>query len=617
MTIEQGKKSIPTEINATHELVSALKDGMRGQTLLLRRKSDGEPAVLKCCAEEYAQGQGVIEALKGIGGNGVPKIIKTISYKGHLYILREYVEGKTLLEILREQGPFSATEAAKACVQICEVLQRLHGFSSPLIHRDIKAENVVLTPAGECVLIDFGIARIYNDHNLRDTTIMGTGFAAAPEQFGYAQTDPRSDIYSVGVLLHELTTGEYALDKGKVPAELRHIVAKCTRFDPKDRFQSASSLKNALLRAKRSKRPRLATAAALSLIILLAVSIFINSEPQPASRYAFSSPRIAQEVARQLNKDEASVTYSDLEQITSIKLIGEMAIDDWSRVDIHGSEITLDAKTYEGMEQGTVDTLEDIPNLPNLSELVLCNQEISDLTPLTGCNLTKLALHGNAISNLEPLGTCTELQEIYISNNPIADLTPLTELSQLWRLNIGATNITDLAALKGMQNLTYLELHDCLGLSGLDDLGDLGGLKYLSVRPVTSSDLRVIAGLTELEGLYIWSGEPVGDLSALSDLTSLHILFADITFLSSLDGIEGMEALSRLDVRSTYLLSAAPLAGLTTLVDVNFTCMHSDSEWSEVSGMLNLRYATIRPADETAFRTALGERNVEIYLSSD
>lgn len=617
MTFEQWKKPVPPEIKSTYELASVLKDDPRGQTLLLRQKSDGKLVVLKCPAEEYAQSQGVIDAIRGMEGNGVPEIMKAIPYQGRLYILREYVEGKTLLEIIREQGPFSAKDAAEACAKICEVLECLHGFRPPLIHRDIKAENVVLTPTGECILIDFGIARFYNDDSSRDTTIMGTGFAAAPEQFGYAQTDPRSDIYSVGILLHELTTGEYAIDRGKVPSELRQIVAKCTRFDPEDRFQSAEHLKKALLRAKRSRRSRLAAAAVLSPIVLFALSFFMKAAPQPTNLYSFSSPRIGREVARQLNKDEAHVTYSDLERITSIRLIGERAVDHWSRVDIHGSEITLDAKTCEDMEQGTVDTLEDIPNLPNLSELALCNQEISDLTPLAGCSLTKLALHGNAISDLTPLGTCTELQEIYISNNPITDLSPLAELSHLWRLNVGATRITDLKVLSRMQGLTYLELHDCPGISGLDALGDLNGLKYLSVRPVTRGDLQVIAGLTGLEGLYVWSGEPIGDLTALSALTGLHILFADITFLSSLEGIEGMKALSRMDVRSTYSLDAAPLAGLTALIDVNFACMHSDSEWSEVSGLLNLRYAAIRSADEAAFRAALGERNVEIRLSSD
>lgn len=610
---------IPPEIAEEYELFTVLKGTSQRRTLLLRRRRDGQPAVLKCTRGEEAAKRQVYEAVRALDGDGVPRILKILDYQGTQYVLREYVEGKTLLELCGERGPFSAGEAADIGVRICGILERFHGLDTPLIHRDIKAENVVLTPDGRCVLIDFGIARFYNEMDSRDTTIIGTGFAAAPEQFGYAQTDARSDVYSLGVLLHELSTGEYVRDKGVVPLKLRHVVDKCTRFDPSDRYQNVVELKKALFRVKRSPR-RLAAVLSAALAIALAVTLFFSLRPAPSKPsktdiYTFASPELGAEVARQLGKEVKEITREDLSRITAIRLIGTYPFENWDDILAQGEAISLNGQTFEGMEAGSISTLVDIPEMTNLTELCLCNQEISDLAPLKGSHLVRLALHGNAVSDLDPLRGCRELTEFYISNNPVSDISPLAGMPNLGRLNLGATDIRSLEPLKEIPKLVYLEMLDCPGIRSLEGIEELRGLANLLVRPVTHADLARIDTLTGLLGLGIWSPEPFDDLTIISDLTDLRYLYADITFLSSVEGIEGMKLLNRLDLRSSYPLNAAPLAGLAALEDVNFDFMYSDSDWSEVSGLENLKYATISPADEASFRAALGDRDVNIFVS--
>lgn len=603
---------LPSELAGEYETVKILKELPERQTLLLRRR-DGALAILKRSTGDGGFDERVYDAVKSLDGDGAPRLLALFESGGAHCLLREYVEGETLWELCRRRGPLKAGETASIGIQLCDILERLHGLPSPIIHRDIKAENVVVSPDGRCTVIDFGIARIFDLNDTRDTRIMGTGFAAAPEQFGYAQTDPRSDIYSLGVLLHELASGECTLGKGRVPARLRGIVAKCTRFDPADRYQSAAELKKALKRVKRGHWPIFAAVTAAAAV--LTAALIPGAEPERVDVYRFASELIGREVSRQLGKDVGEVTYKDLERITSIKLIGTVSFDDWEMILIHGEDISLSDKVEEGMFRGTVDTLMDIPNMRNLTELALCNQEISDLEPLSGTKIVRLALHGNDISDLGPLGECESLQELIISGNPVKDLSALSKIPDLWKLNIGGTEVTGFEELGRLKVLSYLDIIDCPGIRSLEGVEKIEGLKNLFVRPVSLEDLARINGITGLEGLGIWSGEPIEDLTGISALTELKYLYADITDLTSVKGIEGMKKLAWLDVRSGSLLNAAPVAELTALERANFAFMYSNSGWSEVSGLTRLKSATIRPGDEEAFRAALGGRETEIKLS--
>lgn len=120
----------------------------------------------------------------------------------------EFVPGDSLLAVARREGlPLPLPRVLDWARQICEVLDYLHNRPTPIIFRDLKPANVMLTPEGRVKLVDFGIARVFKPGKERDTQAFGTLGYSAPEQYGQSQTDPRSDIYSLGVLLHQLLTG--------------------------------------------------------------------------------------------------------------------------------------------------------------------------------------------------------------------------------------------------------------------------------------------------------------------------------------------------------------------------------------------------------------------------
>ena len=159
---------------------------------------------------------------------------------GFCVTLCEYVSGATLYETVSKRGVYSETEAVGIITSICSGLTALH--SHGVIHRDITPSNIMIDTTGCVKIIDFDIARTEKMHKTHDTAILGTEGYAAPEQFGFMQTDGRADIYSCGVLLNYLLTG-------KLPKEqlyrggLTEVIRRCISLDPKDRFVSAEHLR--------------------------------------------------------------------------------------------------------------------------------------------------------------------------------------------------------------------------------------------------------------------------------------------------------------------------------------------------------------------------------------
>ena len=134
----------------------------------------------------------------------------------------------------------------------CDILIYLHGLERPIIHRDIKPQNIIVKPDGKISLIDFDTARVYQSDSKSDTQFIGTREYAPPEQYGFSQTDARTDIYSVGVVLGWLLTGKTDAEEVYRKAgrnRLTSIYKKCTAFSPEHRFDSAKNLKAALIRS--------------------------------------------------------------------------------------------------------------------------------------------------------------------------------------------------------------------------------------------------------------------------------------------------------------------------------------------------------------------------------
>ena len=157
--------------------------------------------------EERAEAQQAFkseaELLSQLKHVNLPRITDSFIEAGRQYLVMDYVEGETLERVLQKQGRLSVGEALDVAVQIAEVLEYLHSRPQPVIFRDLKPANVILSPDGTARLIDFGIARFFKSGKTSDTRALGTPGYAAPEQYGRGQSDARTDIYALGATLHE------------------------------------------------------------------------------------------------------------------------------------------------------------------------------------------------------------------------------------------------------------------------------------------------------------------------------------------------------------------------------------------------------------------------------
>lgn len=162
---------------------------------------------------------------------------------GQYFVLQDYIQGITLEQLLAKQHFLSYAETAHIGVQLCLALEKLH--AAGIIHRDIKPANVMITADNEVYLIDFDISRVQKENRNADTRILGTKGYAAPEQFGFQQTDARTDIYALGILLNQMCTGEFPQTQ-LAGRPLAQIIRKCTEIDPQKRYAGAAEVKKAL-----------------------------------------------------------------------------------------------------------------------------------------------------------------------------------------------------------------------------------------------------------------------------------------------------------------------------------------------------------------------------------
>ncbi len=232
--------------------------------------------------------QGVWAAISSLDCPRVPKVQATYSLPDLFVVIYDYVPGQTLQELVLASGCLGAAKAAKLAREICEAAGALH--SCGVIHRDLSPRNVIVAADG-AHLIDLGIARTHVDGASADTTFLGTHGFAAPEQYGFAQTDARSDVYAIGCLLGYMLTGEepdeegYAealagletggttgntassgeagaagangtgnsKAEGDMVARLVSCVRKACEFEPSARYQSTAQMSEAIENALREK----------------------------------------------------------------------------------------------------------------------------------------------------------------------------------------------------------------------------------------------------------------------------------------------------------------------------------------------------------------------------
>ena len=241
-----------------------------------------------------------IEIMRRLDHPALPRIVDVIEDEESLCIVMDYIEGETLLQILKTRGTAEQETVVSWMLDVCDAITHLHSFDPPIIYRDMKPSNVMLTRDQRIKIVDFGIAKDYRE-GLEDTQPLGTKGYASPEHWS-KRTDVRSDVYSIGATMYHLLTGK---DPSQPPyhmvpirqinkdlsSGLEKILIKATASDPDERYQSVADLANALesykaleqdhideLESKESKlRKGLAAGAILSFfgVILLVVGTIL------------------------------------------------------------------------------------------------------------------------------------------------------------------------------------------------------------------------------------------------------------------------------------------------------------------------------------------------------
>ena len=243
--VERTLKSSPFE---TTELVRFR--GASGGELgpFIRKRIDCSAGVGRAYERLWdAQRSGVIL-------HGVPRLVECLRSGDELSVVTEFIEGRTLGELVRDEGA-SERLATGVMPALCDAVFELHTLlDPPLIHRDLKPSNVIVRSDGRPFVIDFGIARAWDGEADADTVRFGTRAYAPPEQFGFGQTDARSDVYALGKLALFCATGgegtgpadEADLRRRGLSAPLSEVIARATAFDPARRFSGARALGRAL-----------------------------------------------------------------------------------------------------------------------------------------------------------------------------------------------------------------------------------------------------------------------------------------------------------------------------------------------------------------------------------
>ena len=226
-----------SELLVSYSVVNQLSDKNGCKVLRLRNKSLCRDLVLRSYPDRVA----AYGELYKVKCENLPLIYDVTELDDGMIVLEEYIDGITVSDVMA-MGRYKRFGVRRVITAVCNALTVLH--SRGLVHRDIKPENIMIDKNGRVVLIDLNASRRVS-HSSKDTVVMGTVGYASPEQLGVSQSDARTDIYAVGILLNVMLTGKHPSEK-LARGHYGRIVRRCTTINPDDRYQSAEKLLKAL-----------------------------------------------------------------------------------------------------------------------------------------------------------------------------------------------------------------------------------------------------------------------------------------------------------------------------------------------------------------------------------
>lgn len=608
---------LPEDMQEHWTVYECLKESEDSSTFLVKETVTGILCVLKWGRNRQAEflrnEMEIMEKMADRKLSGIPKTYRIFEENGEVYLVREYIEGMSLAQMVLQKGGISEAEICRISRKICQTAEQFQNPDEPMIHRDIKPENIVVTPGGEVVFIDFGTMRSYKKDGSRDTFVVGTRGTAAPEQYGYTQTDQRTDVYAIGQTMLYMVSESYEmnqLSECAVSRRMKKIIEKACSFEPDKRYGDAAQLRRAVEKCQANNRKKVykKAGAVFGLIAagyILAIfspdgTVIENkrietaeqsaAEEQIQAEITFREELIEEAVRKELGLSKTDkITASMLENVRKLRIVGKEILDDEDTFWGEGRHVDGKDSSF-GSVRGNITDLSDLAQMVNLEELALCNQKIEDISGLKELPLKKLYLSKNMITDFSVLLNLIDLDTLCIMENPAENLSVIGECTGILRLNIQGMNLTDIDFLKNL-SLDYLDMSNVEVENNIfEPLAEMKKLDTLCMCDVNEAAAETLSQMSTLKALFMWGDSTIlENLKPLKGMTQLETL-AFTTQISSLEGIEQFPSLNFLSVSFSLVKDLSPVTGAKNLqvIDIsnadieNFESLFGHSGLTEV-----------------------------------
>lgn len=583
---------LPEDMQEHWTVYECLKESEDSSTFLVKETATGILCVLKWGRNRQAEflrnEMEIMEKMADRKLSGIPKAYRIFEENGEVYLVREYIEGMSLAQMILQKGGISEAEICRISRKICQTAEQFQNPDEPMIHRDIKPENIVVTPGGEVVFIDFGTMRSYKKDGSRDTFVVGTRGTAAPEQYGYTQTDQRTDVYAIGQTMLYMVSESYEmnqLSECAVSRRMKKIIEKACSFEPDKRYGDAAQLRRAVEKCQANNRKKVykKAGAVFGLIAagyILAIfspdgTVIENkrietaeqsaAEEQIQAEITFREELIEEAVRKELGLSKTDkITASMLENVRKLRIVGKEILDDEDTFWGEGHHVDGKDSSF-GSVRGNITDLSDLAQMVNLEELALCNQKIEDISGLKELPLKKLYLSKNMITDFSVLLNLIDLDTLCIMENPAENLSVIGECTGILRLNIQGMNLTDIDFLKNL-SLDYLDMSNVEVENNIfEPLTEMKKLDTLCMCDVNEAAAETLSQMSTLKALFMWGDSTIlENLKPLKGMTQLETL-AFTTQISSLEGIEQFPSLNFLSVSFSLVKDLSPVTGAKNL----------------------------------------------------
>lgn len=583
---------LPEDMQEHWTVYECLKESEDSSTFLVKETATGILCVLKWGRNRQTEFlRNEMEIMKKMADrklSGIPKAYRIFEENGEVYLVREYIEGMSLAQMVLQKGGISEAEICRISRKICQTAEQFQNPDETMIHRDIKPENIVVTPGGEVVFIDFGTMRSYKKDGSRDTFVVGTRGTAAPEQYGYTQTDQRTDVYAIGQTMLYMVSESYEmnqLSECAVSRRMKKIIEKACSFEPDKRYGDAAQLRRAVEKCQANNRKKVykKAGAVFGLIAagyILAIfspdgTVIENkrietaeqsaAEEQIQAEITFREELIEEAVRKELGLSKTDkITASMLENVRKLRIVGKEILDDEDTFWGEGHHVDGKDSSF-GSVRGNIADLSDLAQMVNLEELALCNQKIEDISGLKELPLKKLYLSKNMITDFSVLLNLIDLDTLCIMENPAENLSVIGECTGILRLNIQGMNLTDIDFLKNL-SLDYLDMSNVEVENNIfEPLIEMKKLDTLCMCDVNEAAAETLSQMSTLKALFMWGDSTIlENLKPLKGMTQLETL-AFTTQISSLEGIEQFPSLNFLSVSFSLVKDLSPVTGAKNL----------------------------------------------------